>query len=112
MTQRHPMTVQGAEQVKKELHQLKNIERPRITEAIALARSYGDLKENAEYHAAREMQSFNEARIRDLEEKIAHAQVVDIANLLNDGKVIFGSKVRLRHLDSSGGECSRWLDEL
>lgn len=94
------MTVQGAEALKKELHRLKTIERPRIVEAIATARAHGDLKENAEYHAAREQQSFNEGRIQELEAKLSHCQIVDISKLPNNGKVVFGAIVHLCHLQS------------
>jgi transcription elongation factor GreA len=90
---KHPMTVQGAETLKKELHRLKSIERPRIIEAVATARAHGDLKENAEYHAAREQHSFNEGRILELEHRLSHAQVVDISKIPKAGKVIFGSTV-------------------
>jgi len=93
--QKHPMTVAGALALQNELHRLKTIERPRIIEAIAVARAHGDLKENAEYHAAREEQSFMEGRIQDLEAKLSNAQIVDISKLTNDGKVVFGSTVRL-----------------
>ena len=92
---KHPMTVQGAEALKNELHRLKVIERPTIIEAIATARAHGDLKENAEYHAAREQQSFNEGRIQELEAKLSHCQIVDISKIVNNGKVIFGSVVRI-----------------
>lgn len=95
---KHPMTVQGAEALKRELNELKFVARPRIVEAIATARAHGDLKENAEYHAAREQQSFNEGRIQDLEAKLSHAQIVDISKLTNNGKVVFGSTVRLCHI--------------
>jgi transcription elongation factor GreA len=98
--QKHPMTVQGAEALKNELHRLKTIERPRIIESIATARAHGDLKENAEYHAARDEQSFMEGRIQDLEAKLADAQVVDISKLPNQGKVVFGTTVRLCHIES------------
>jgi transcription elongation factor GreA len=98
--QKHPMTVEGAHVLKEELHRLKTIERPRIIEAIAVARAHGDLKENAEYHAAREEQSFMEGRIQDLEAKISMAQVVDISQLENNGKVVFGAKVRLCHVQT------------
>lgn len=97
---KHPMTVQGAEALKNELHRLKAIERPRIIDAIATARAHGDLKENAEYHAAREQQSFNEGRIQELEAKLSHCQVVDISKLTNNGKVVFGATVRLCHLQN------------
>ncbi|KTC85513.1 transcription elongation factor GreA [Legionella brunensis] len=98
--QKHPMTIQGAEALKNELHRLKVIERPRIIEAIATARAHGDLKENAEYHAAREQQSFNEGRIKELEAKLSNAQIVDISKLPNNGKVVFGSTVHVCHLQT------------
>lgn len=94
------MTVQGELTLKEELHRLKHLERPRIIDAIATARAHGDLKENAEYHAAREEQSFNETRIRELEGKLANAQVVDITKLTNQGKVVFGSRVELCNLSN------------
>lgn len=100
MMQKHPMTVEGAAFLKNELHRLKTIERPRIIESIAIARAHGDLKENAEYHAAREEQSFTEGRIQDLEAKISMAQVVDISQLPNHGKVVFGAKVHLCHVQT------------
>ena len=96
--QKHPMTVYGASLLKEELHRLKSIERPKIIEAIATARAHGDLKENAEYHAAREQQSFNEGRIQELEAKLSMAQIVDISKLPNEGKVVFGAKVSLCNL--------------
>jgi transcription elongation factor GreA len=95
---KHPMTVQGAAALKAELSELKFVARPRIVEAIATARAHGDLKENAEYHAAREQQSFNEGRIQDLEAKLSHAQIIDITKLPNNGKVVFGSTVKLCHV--------------
>lgn len=95
---KHPMTVQGAEALKTELNELKFVARPQIVEAIATARAHGDLKENAEYHAAREQQSFNEGRIQDLEAKLSHAQIIDITKLTNNGKVVFGSTVTLCHV--------------
>ncbi len=98
MSTKHPMTIQGSEALKKELHFLKYERRPIIVEAIATARAHGDLKENAEYHAAREQQSFNEGRIIEIEAKLAHAQVVDISNLPNHGKVVFGATVQVLHL--------------
>jgi transcription elongation factor GreA len=90
---KHPMTIEGAEALKAELHRLKFIDRPRIVESIATARAHGDLKENAEYHAAREQQSFNEGRIQELEAKLSQAQIIDIGKLPNNGKVVFGSTV-------------------
>lgn len=95
---KHPMTAQGAEAIKEELQRLKFVERPRIVEAIATARAHGDLKENAEYHAAREQQSFNEGRIQELEFRISHAQIIDISTLPNQGKVVFGSTVTICNL--------------
>ncbi|HHF7345055.1 TPA: transcription elongation factor GreA [Legionella feeleii] len=97
---KHPMTVQGAEALKNELQRLKSIERPRIIEAIATAREHGDLKENAEYHAAREQQSFNEGRIQELEAKLSNAQIVDLSKVTNNGKVVFGAVVTVCHLQT------------
>src|SRR5580658_1327941 len=93
-----PMTVLGATMLRDELQRLKSVERPRIINAIATARAHGDLKENAEYHAAREQQSFNEGRIQDLEAKLSHAQIIDISKIPNTGKVVFGSTVKICHL--------------
>ncbi len=94
-----PMTVQGAEALKAELHKLKTEVRPRITQAIAEAREHGDLKENAEYHAAREQQSFAEGRIKEIESKLADAQVIDVTKIKPSGKVIFGVTVTLVDVD-------------
>jgi len=93
--QRYPMTVEGEKSLKAELNELKSVTRPRIIEAIAEARAHGDLKENAEYHAAREQQSFTEGRIQELEAKLSNAQVIDITSMAKTGKVIFGSTVTL-----------------
>ena len=90
-----PMTVLGASLLREELHRLKTVERPRIITAIAEARAHGDLKENAEYNAAREQQSFVEGRIMELEGKLSAAQVIDITQIENTGKVIFGTTVTL-----------------
>jgi transcription elongation factor GreA len=90
-----PMTQQGAEQLRNELHNLKINERPRIIKAISEARAHGDLKENAEYHAAKEEQGFIEARIRDIEAKLTSPQIIDIKKMKNDGKVIFGTTIKL-----------------
>lgn len=98
--QKHPMTAEGAAVLKQELHRLKTIERPRIIEAIAVAREHGDLKENAEYHAAREQQSFTEGRIQELEGKLANAQIVDISKLDNQGKVVFGATITVCNLQT------------
>lgn len=98
--QRYPMTPQGHQALEEELKQLKTVERPRITQAIAEAREHGDLKENAEYHAAREQQGLTEARIRDIEAKLGGAQVIDIATLPRDGRVVFGVTVVIENLDT------------
>lgn len=94
------MTVVGADQLRKELDMLKFERRPKISEAIATARELGDLKENAEYHAAREEQGICEARIRDIEGKLSNAQVIDVTKMDNSGKVIFGVTVTIMNLDS------------
>ncbi len=88
-----PMTAHGAEQLREELHHLKTSERPRVIEAIAEARAHGDLKENAEYHAAREQQGFIEGRIAELEGKLGNAQIIDPTQVNANGKVIFGATV-------------------
>lgn len=98
--QRIPMTVSGAEALRKELDHLKKVERPRISAAIADAREHGDLKENAEYHAAREQQSFCEGRINEIEGKLSAAQIIDITQLDNTGKVIFGATVTIIDVDT------------
>ena len=97
---RVPMTVQGERALREELERLKKVERPRISRAIAEAREHGDLKENAEYHAAREQQSFAEGRIMDIEGKLSHAQVIDVSTIPPTGKVIFGVTVDLLEVDS------------
>ena len=96
---RIPMTVEGEQALRQELAHLKGVERPRISQAIAEARELGDLKENAEYHAAREQQSFAEGRINEIEAKLSNAQVIDITAIAKSGKVIFGSTVVLINLD-------------
>ena len=98
---KEPITVTGLEKLKKELIFLKEKKRPEIVSAIAEARSHGDLKENAEYHAAKEQQSHNEGRIQEVEDIIARANVIDVKKLNNDGKVIFGSTVYLQNLDTN-----------
>jgi transcription elongation factor GreA len=90
-----PLTVGGAEKLKEELRRLKAEDRPRVVNAIAEARAHGDLKENAEYHAAREQQSFIEGRIREIEAKLSNAQVIDVTALPHTGKVVFGVTVDL-----------------
>ena len=98
---KEPITVSGLEKLKEELIFLKEKKRPEIIAAIAEARSHGDLKENAEYHAAKEQQSHSEGRIQEIEDLIARANVIDITKINNDGKVIFGSTVYLQNLDTN-----------
>lgn len=95
-----PMTKSGESSLRDELQRLKQVERPRIVAAIAEAREHGDLKENAEYHAAREQQGFCEGRIKDIEAKLSHAQVIDVTQIENTGKVIFGVTVTLINLET------------
>jgi transcription elongation factor GreA len=90
-----PLTARGAELLREELKKLKTVERPRIVEAIAAARAHGDLKENAEYHAAKDQQGLTEARIRDIEAKLANAQVIDVTALTPTGRVVFGATVHV-----------------
>ncbi len=90
-----PMTVAGAEKLRQELEELKTVKRPRVIEAIAEARAHGDLKENAEYHAAREQQSFIEGRIAEINSKLANAEIIDVSKINANGKVIFGATVDL-----------------
>ncbi len=98
--QRYPMTVQGAEALKAELNKLKGTDRPAVTAAIAEARAHGDLKENAEYHAAREQQGFIEGRIQDIEGKLSNAQIIDITQMPNNGRVIFGATVDIENVET------------
>lgn len=98
--QKVPMTVEGATKLRQELDNLKKVERPRIVAAIAEARAHGDLKENAEYHAAREQQSFAEGRIQEIESKLSNAQIIDIKKIPPGDKVIFGCTVDLINLDT------------
>ena len=100
---RSPMTAKGAERLRAEVERLKSVERPRIIAAIAEARAHGDLKENAEYHAAREQQGFVEGRIQELEAALSYAEVIDVARLNPNGKVVFGATVELLD-ESSNGE--------
>lgn len=95
--QKTPMTVLGAEKLREELQRLKQVDRPRVISAIAEARAHGDLKENAEYHAAREQQGFIEGRIREVEAKLSTAHIIDISNMENTGRVIFGAVVKLQN---------------
>ena len=101
-----PMTVEGAERLKAELQRLKSVERPAIIQAIAEARSHGDLSENADYDAAKERQGFIEGRIAEIEHKLAGAQVIDPTEIDGDGRVVFGATVELEDLDS--GDVRRW----
>jgi len=98
---KEPITISGLEKLKEELIFLKEKKRPEIVAAIAEARSHGDLKENAEYHAAKEQQSHSEGRIQEIEDLIARANVIDVTKINNDGKVIFGSTVYLQNLDTN-----------
>ncbi|MCL7743924.1 transcription elongation factor GreA [Guyparkeria hydrothermalis] len=95
-----PMTAAGAAKLEEELKRLRSVERPRIIEAIAEARELGDLKENAEYHAAREEQGFVEGRIKEIEAKLSHAQIIDVTRMPPGDKVIFGATVELLDLDT------------
>lgn len=97
---KHPMTKAGALALKEELNRRKFEDRPKIVEAIATARAHGDLKENAEYAAAREQQSFNEGRILELEAKLSNAQIIDVTTMTNTGKVIFGTTVHVCHIQT------------
>ena len=95
-----PMTLRGAERLREELDFLKSVRRPEIIAAIADAREHGDLKENAEYHAAREQQGFCEGRIQEIEAKLSNAQVIDVTKMPNTGRVIFGATVTVLNLES------------
>lgn len=93
-----PMTAAGVQRLREELHRLKTVERPRITNAIAEARALGDLKENAEYHAAREQQSFAEGRLAEIESKLSNAEIIDVTKVNAHGRVVFGATVELLNL--------------
>lgn len=97
---RVPLTVQGAEKLRQELHRLKTVERPKVIQAIAEARAHGDLRENAEYHAAREQQGFIEGRIQEIEGKLANAQIIDVTTLGASDRVVFGATVDLLDLEA------------
>jgi len=98
-----PMTAAGAEKIKAELKELKSVARPKVIQAIAEARAHGDLRENAEYHAAKDQQGFIEARIRDLDQKLSYAHVIDVTALPQNGKVVFGTTVVIED-EESGNE--------
>ena len=95
-----PLTVKGAEKLRAELEELKTVVRPRIINAIATARAHGDLKENAEYHAAKEQQSFAEGRIKEIEAKLSNAQIIDVTAVDAGGKVVFGATVEIEDVDT------------
>jgi len=106
-----PMTVAGEQSLRDELDRLKREDRPRIIQAIAEAREHGDLKENAEYHAAREQQSFAEGRIQDIEHKLSHAQIIDVSAIPNTGKVIFGTTIDLINTENDNPVTYRIVGE-
>ncbi len=99
--EKEPITISGLDKLKNELEEIKNIKRPKIIEAIAEARAHGDLKENAEYHAAKEQQSLTESRVIEINTLIARANVIDVTKMENTGKVIFGSTVTVKDLDTN-----------
>ena len=99
--EKEPITVKGLENLKSELENLKNVQRPKIVAAIAEARSHGDLKENAEYHAAKEQQGLIEGRVLAINNLIARANVIDVTKIENDGKVIFGATIKVQNLESN-----------
>ena len=99
--EKEPITINGLKNLKFELDNLKNVQRPKVVEAIAEARSHGDLKENAEYHAAKEQQALIESRIISINDLIARANVIDVTKIENDGKVVFGSTVKVRDLEAA-----------
>ena len=98
---KEPITINGLKNLKSELEDLKNVQRPKVVAAIAEARSHGDLKENAEYHAAKEQQGLIEGRVVAINDIIARANVIDVTKIENDGKVIFGSTVRVKDLETN-----------
>lgn len=95
-----PLTIKGAEKLRAELENLKSVVRPRIVAAISEARAHGDLKENAEYHAAKEQQSFSEGRIKEIEAKLSNAQIIDVTTVHANGKVVFGATVEIENIDT------------
>ncbi len=100
MVQRYPMTPEGHQALTQELQERKSVERPRIIAAIAEARAHGDLKENAEYHAAKEQQGFSEGRIQEIESKLSAAEVIDLNKIPQDGRIVFGVTVEIENLDT------------
>ncbi len=99
--EKEPITVSGLNSLKSELEDLKNVQRPKIVEAIAEARSHGDLKENAEYHAAKEQQAVIESRVIAINDLIARANIIDVTKIENDGKVIFGATIKVQDLNTN-----------
>src|SRR5690349_24566323 len=108
---RNPMTLRGAEALRNELKRLKTEDRPRVIKAIAEARAHGDLSENAEYHAAREQQGFIEGRIQELEGKLGNAEIIDVTQMENTGKVIFGATIDLEDEDSGAKQTYQIVGE-
>ncbi|MCZ6686852.1 MAG: transcription elongation factor GreA [Gammaproteobacteria bacterium] len=106
-----PLTVKGVEMLRAELKKLKSEDRPRIIKAIAEARAHGDLKENAEYHAAKEQQGFAEGRIKDIDGKLSHAQIIDVTELPATGRVVFGATVELTDEDDGENKVYRIVGE-
>ena len=106
-----PMTVRGAELLREELQKLKSIDRPQVIQAIAEARAHGDLKENAEYHAAKEQQGFIEGRIKEIEGKLSHLQVIDVTTVDAGGKVVFGATVELYDVSNQASITYRIVGE-
>jgi len=100
MVQRYPMTPEGHQALTLELQERKTVERPRIIAAIAEARAHGDLKENAEYHAAKEQQGFSEGRIQEIEAKLSAAEIIDLTKIPHDGRIVFGVTVEIENLDT------------
>ncbi len=109
---RTPLTQAGADRLREELQHLKRVKRPAIIEAIAEARAHGDLKENAEYHAAREQQSFTEGRIQNLEASLSSAQIIDVSKMHADGKVIFGATVTVVNIETDKETTYRIVGDL
>lgn len=106
-----PLTARGAKLLREELKQLKSVERPRITAAIAAARAHGDLRENAEYHAAKEQQGMAEARIRDIEAKLSNSQIIDVTQIPASGRVVFGATVYLVDIEDGSEAIYRIVGE-
>ncbi|GAB3333117.1 transcription elongation factor GreA [Marilutibacter aestuarii] len=109
---RAPITVKGAQRLRAELEELKSVQRPAVIHAIAEARAHGDLKENAEYHAAREQQGFIEGRIKQLEAELSHAQVIDVASLNPGDRVVFGATVELADVDTDASTTYQIVGDL